>query len=129
MFLIELIEKNQIDLALSIFSKLMNVIIKNLRLSKKFYKLYEADDGTCTGEYNIINGMIPMKIFFNLLGIHHWNEDVIEFSGPSMFKDDVKVYFRGMGIICSQKGHKVITTGGKVIEIDNKNAQKIKIPS
>ena len=129
MFLIELIEKNQIDLALSIFSKMMNVIIKNLRLSKKFYKLYEADDGTCTGEYNIINGMIPMKIFFDLLGIHHWNEVEIEFSGPSMFKDDVKVYFRGMSIICSQKGHKVITTGGKVIEIDNKNAQKIKIPS
>lgn len=129
-FILEgLIENKQFDLAKKVFINLMKVVIKNLRLSKKFVKLFDANDGTCKGEYNIINGMIPLKIFFRLIGIHRWTDNEIEFIGSSIFKDDIKIFYRGLKVICSQKGHTIITSGGKNIELKAKNFQKIKIPS
>ncbi len=124
-----LIENQQLDLAKKIFINLMKVVIKNLRLSKKFFKLYDANDGTCKGEYNIINGMIPLKIFFRLVGIHRWTDNEIEFLGTSVFKNEVKIFYRGLQVICSQKGHTIITSGGKNIELKTNNYQIIKIPS
>lgn len=129
-FILEgLIENQQLDLAKKVFINLMKVVIKNLRLSKKFFKLYDADDGTCKGEYNIINGMIPLKTFLRLIGIHRWTDDEIEFMGSSVFKEDIKIFYRGIKVICSQKGHTIITSGGKIFELKTKNFQKIKIPS
>ncbi|PKO04686.1 MAG: hypothetical protein CVU41_15910 [Chloroflexi bacterium HGW-Chloroflexi-3] len=124
-----LIDNQQLDLAKKVFINLMKVVIKNLRLSKKFYKLYDAHDGTCKGEYNIINGMIPLKIFFRLIGIHRWTENEIEFMGSSVFKEEIKIFHRGLKVICSQKGHMIITSDGKIIELNTTNLQKIKIPS
>ncbi|MBW6472084.1 MAG: hypothetical protein K0B14_03070 [Anaerolineaceae bacterium] len=124
-----LIENQQLDLSKKVFINLMKVVIKNLRLSKKFFKLYDANDGTCKGEYNIINGMIPLKIFFRLIGIHRWTDNEIEFLGTSVFKKEVKIFYRGLQVVCSQKGHTIITSGGKNIELKTNNYQKIKIPS
>jgi hypothetical protein len=107
----------------------MKVVIKNLRLSKNFYKLYDAHDGTCKGEYNIINGMIPLKIFFRLIGIQRWTDNGIEFMGSSVFKEEIKIFHRGLKVICSQKGHTIINSDGKIIELNTTNLQKIKIPS
>jgi hypothetical protein len=70
-----------------------------------------------------------MKIFFRLIGIHRWTDDEIEFVGSSVFKDDIKIFNRGIKVICSQKGHTIITSDGKIIELKTKNFQKIKIPS
>lgn len=124
-----LIENHQFDLAKKVFSNLMKVVIKNLRLSKKFFKLYDANDGTCKGEYNIINGMIPLQIFFRLIGIHRWTDNEIEFLGTCVFKNEIKIFYRGLQVVCSQKGHTIITSGGKNIELNTTNFQKIKIPS
>jgi hypothetical protein len=124
-----LIENHQFDLAKKVFSNLMKVVIKNLRLSKKFFKLYDANDGTCKGEYNIINGMIPLKIFFRLIGIHRWTDNEIEFLGTCVFKNEIKIFYRGLQVVCSQKGHTIITSGGKNIELKTNNFQRIKIPS
>jgi hypothetical protein len=73
--------------------------------------------------------MIPMKIFFRLIGIHRWTDNEIEFMGSSVFRDEIKVFYRGLRVICSQKGHTIITSGGKITELKTKNFQKIKIPS
>jgi hypothetical protein len=124
-----LIKNHQFELAKKVYSNLMKVVIKNLRLSKKFFKLYDANDGTCKGEYNIINGMIPLKIFFRLIGIHRWTDNEIEFLGTSVFKNEIKIFYRGLQVVCSQKGHTIITSGGKSIELKTNNFQRIKIPS
>jgi hypothetical protein len=124
-----LIDHQQFDLAKNIFSHLMKAVIKNLRSSKNFFKLYDANSGTCSGEYNIINGMIPLRVFLRLLGIHQWTDGEIEFMGSSVFKNEIRIFYRGLSIICSQKGHTIITSTGNKIELKTRNYQKIKIPS
>lgn len=129
MLLEGLIEQQQLEMAKNIFNNLMKAVVKNLRSSKKFFKHYNAYDGTCTGEYNIINGMIPLKLFFRLIGIQRWTDHEIEFKGANLFKNEVKIFYRGLEIICSHKGHTIITSGGKTIELRNKDYRKIKIPT
>jgi hypothetical protein len=73
--------------------------------------------------------MIPLKIFFRLIGIHRWTENEIEFLGFSVFKEEIKIFHRGLKVICSQKGHTIINSDGKIIELNTTNLQKIKIPS
>jgi len=73
--------------------------------------------------------MIPLEIFFRLIGIRRWTDTEIDFMGSSVFKDDIKIFHRGLRVICSQKGHTIITSGEKIIELNAKNFQKIKIPS
>ena len=124
-----LIEHQHFDLAKNIFNHLMKAVIMNLRSSKKFFKLNDANDGTCSGEYNIINGMIPLKIFLKLIGIYKWTDSEIEFKGSSVFKNEIRIFYRGLSIICSQKGYTIITSNGKIIELKTRNYQKIKIPS
>ncbi|MDO9088500.1 MAG: hypothetical protein Q7U53_20020 [Anaerolineaceae bacterium] len=124
-----LILNQKYELARNLFTNLMKGLILNLRKSKKFYKLYDASNGACRGEYNIINGMIPLKVFFKLIGINRWTENEIEFSGTSVFKKEIKVQYRGLKVVSNQKGHSIFTSGGKVIEQNEKNFYKIKIPS
>ena len=113
----------------SVFTNLMNNLVINLQNSKKFYKLFDANNGNCTGEYNIINGMVPLTLFFNLCGIHHWSDKEIVFFGANQFSNDVIIYHRGLQVICSRENHKIITSGGKTIEVDTKDVTKVKIPT
>lgn len=124
-----LIEQQELELAKNLFNNLMKAVIKNLRLSKKFFKRYNAYDGTCTGEYNIINGMIPLKIFLRLLGIQRWTDHEIEFNGSNVFKNEIKLFYRGLKLICSQNSYTIITPGGKIIELKARIYQKVKIPT
>jgi hypothetical protein len=128
MILESLIHNNEFHLAREIFSNLMEVVIKNLRNLKKFYKLYNAIDGTCTGEYNIINGMIPLRSYLNLLGIGRWENNEIEFLGPSFYEEEVTIRHRGIRIICSNDGHTIYTSSGKIVELKDNNIHKITIP-
>ncbi len=124
-----LIDRGHSSFAGSVFTNLMNNLVINLQNSKKFYKLFDANNGNCAGEYNIINGMVPLTLFFNLCGIHHWSEKEIVFFGPNQFSNDVIIYHRGLQVLCSWKKHKIITSDGKTIEIETKNINKVKIPT
>ena len=124
-----LITNKNFDLANKIFNHLMAALIKNLQISKKFIKQYDASDGTCTGDYNIINGMIPLSIYLKLNGIHRWTENEIEICGAGIFKDEVKIQYRGVKVICSQRGHTIITPGERIFELFDKNYHKLKIPT
>lgn len=127
--LISLVNQGYSSFAKLVFTKLMNNVVKNLRTSKKFYKLFDANNGNCIGEYNIINGMVPLKLFFNLCGILHWSDEEIIFFGANQFANDVIIYHRGLKVICSRKIHKLISSGGAEIEVDTKNFNKVKIPT
>lgn len=123
-----LLDHHQIDLVRNNFEQLMDVITSNLQVSKKFYKLYDAHEGTCTGEYNIINGLVPLSLFFRLIGINYWSDNQIEFFGANQLKDDVIVFYRGLKVICTKTGHKIITSGGKMLDLNQNDKHKVTIP-
>lgn len=122
-----LADNNQTELAKVIFEKTIEIIIISLRGNKRFFKLYDADDETCTGEYNIINGMIPLKLYLKLLGIHRWADDEIELIGRSVFLNDVTVQYQGTKIICSHDGYTIFTSSGKKFDLRKNEHYKIKI--
>ena len=123
-----LLNNNHKEFALKVFERLMNAATLSLRNLKNFYKLYDADDGSCTGEYNIINGMVPIKLYFKLLGIHHWTENEIEITGNNVVQNEVTIHFRGTKMICAKDGYTIFTSSGKSLELKENKNYKIKIP-
>ena len=123
-----LLNNNHKELALKIFERLMDAATLSLQNLKNFYKLYDADDGSCTGEYNIINGMVPLKLYFNLLGINRWTENNIEITGNNVIQNEVTIHFRGTKMICAKDGYTIFTSSGKSLELKENKNYKIKIP-
>jgi hypothetical protein len=123
-----LIQNQNKELGYKIFEKMMSAAILNLQKLKNSYTLYDADDGTCTGEYNIINGMIPLKLFFNFLGILQWSNTEIIITGNNYLENKVSIQYRDIKIICAKDGYTIFTSGGKSLELKENKIYKIKIP-
>lgn len=124
-----LIKNGNRKLAYGLFEKLMNIVSENLRIYKNFYQYFDVDDGSCKGEYNIINGLVPLKVFFNLLGIQHWTENEIKITGDNVVENGVSIQFRGTKLVCSKDGYTIFTSDGKSLELKEDKIYEIKIPS
>ncbi len=124
-----LIQNGYRKLAYVVFEKLMSVISENLRIYKNFYQFFDVDDGASIGEYNIINGLVPLKVYFNLLGIQYWTEDEIKITGNNVVENDVSIQFRGTKLVCSKDGYTIFTSDGKSLELKEDKIYEIKIPS
>ena len=111
-----LIECGFRDEAMTLWSNNINAITKNLKLFRKFMKYYDASDGYGSGDYNIINGMAPLRVFIRLAGIKKWNPKEIIIDSTSQFEETVNIRYRGITVHCSQHGHQIISPGSKIIE-------------
>lgn len=120
-FIIEgLIKHQQLDLALALFENIMQAVIKNLKMFKKFYKFYDASDGYGSGDYNIVNGLIPIETFLKLIGIGFWTHEKIEFTHYNPFPNPIKIQYRATTILCEKDQFRVIFPGGNQFEVNGK---------
>ena len=117
------------DEAMTLWSNNINAITKNLKLFHKFMKYYDASDGYGSGDYNIINGMVPLRVFIKLAGIKKWNSKEIIIDSTSQFEEPVNIRYRGITVHCSQHGHQIISPGSKIIETIGNGPHKIKLPA
>ncbi|PKO17895.1 MAG: hypothetical protein CVU39_05280 [Chloroflexi bacterium HGW-Chloroflexi-10] len=123
-----LIEYGFYTQAREIFTNMLSAVIKNLKLFKRFQKLYDASDGYGTSDYNIINGMIPVRVFLKLLGIQKWSKSEILIDHSSLFEQDITIVHRGYQIICHSQGHTIQSPGGKTIETHGNGPHQIQLP-
>lgn len=117
------------DEAMTIWSNNLNAINKNLKLFHKFMKYYDASDSYGSGDYNIINGMVPLRVFIKLVGIKKWNSKEIIIDSTSQFEEPVNIRYRGITVHCSQHGHQIISPGSKIIETIGNGPHRIKLPA
>lgn len=117
-FILEgLINHNQIKLASELYTNLTNAVIKNLKLFKRFYKTYDASDGYGSGDYNIVNGLLPVETFLKLIGISFWSESKIEFTHYNPFDEPIQVQNRATTVVCGRDHFEIIFPGGDRFQI------------
>ncbi len=117
-FILEgLIRHGQLKLATELYTNLMNAVLKNLKLFKRFYKNYDASDGYGSGDYNIVNGLLPIETYLNLIGIGFWSESKIEFIHYNPFHEPVRIQYRGTTLVCDQNQFEIIFPGGDRFQI------------
>lgn len=124
-----LISSGYRDVARTIWSNNLSAITKNLNLFHKFMKLYDASDGYGSGDYNIINGMVPLRVLIKLAGINKWTSKEIIIDSISQFEEPVNIRYRGIMVHCNQQGHQIISPGSKIIETIGNGPHIIKLPA
>lgn len=109
-----------------IFENLMRGIVKNLKMFHRFHELYDASDGYGIGDYNIINGLAPVKLFLKLCGIENWSSSEIQFGKKSIFNQQIRIQYQGTNVICTPKGNILILPGGNRIEVEEQSSFKLR---
>ncbi len=117
-FILEgLIKHGQVVLASELYTNLMNAVVKNLKLFKRFYKTYDASDGYGSGDYNIVNGLLPVETFLRLIGIGFWSESKIEFTHYNPWNEPIRLQHRATTIVCDQDNFEITFPGGDSFQI------------
>lgn len=111
-----------------IFSNNISAVTKNLKLFHRFMQQYDASDGYGSGEYNIINGLLPISIFLKLAGIKKWSLSEVIIDRISVFEKPITILFRGNTIKTGSSGHTFYSPGGTIIQTSGKGPHHIRIP-
>ena len=64
-------------------SRLMSAVVTSLKSERTFRRYYHADSGTGSGERNAINGLAPLELFLQALGLHIVSPTRIELRGAT----------------------------------------------
>lgn len=109
------------ETAAQLTTNLMNAIIKNLKENGSFYTLYNADTGQGLHECNTVDGLAPLELFLETLGVRIISPREIALEGRNPFPWPVTVTYRGTTItrrkrrttITFPDGQSVATTDSK----------------
>ncbi len=86
------------DLAAKLVSKLMGAIIKNLKENGKFYACYDAETGQGLQEHNTVDGLAPLELFLETLGVRIISPRKFAIEGRNPFPWPVTITYRGTSI-------------------------------
>lgn len=93
-----LIKYGERDTAAELVGNLMRGVIKNLKESGKFYTSYHAETGQGLQEYNTVDGLAPLELFLETLGLKILSPHKIALEGRNPFPWAVTVTYRGTHI-------------------------------
>lgn len=93
-----LLKRDQRQLAASLMTRIMKLIIKNLASSRSFFAEYHGVTAAGMGSGYEITGMAPLGLFLRILGvrIEHQREVVVE--GKNPFPWPVSIRYRGLDV-------------------------------
>ena len=103
--------------AARLFVRNMSAVIQNLKQNRAFYARYHAEKGTGIGERNALNGMAPVGLFLQVLGVEILSASRVRLEGDNPFPWDVTVQYKGLKIIRGQKKTEIIFANGKSVTV------------
>ncbi|HLO28245.1 MAG TPA: hypothetical protein VK249_03865, partial [Anaerolineales bacterium] len=96
---------------------IMNGVIQNLEQNRAFYARYHAEKGTGLGERNALNGLAPVGLFMEVLGVEILSGTRVKLEGANPFPWDVTIQYRGLKVIRGQQKTEVIFANGKSVTV------------
>jgi hypothetical protein len=87
----------QTDAAL-LTARLMSAVIQNLKKQHAFFRAYHAETGEGLGERNTLQGLAPLGLFLETLGIIIQSPTRLTLSGKNPFPWPVTVKYRGLTV-------------------------------
>ncbi len=103
--------------ALELFSRLMNLVVKNLKASHAFYEYYSGSDGAAGGHKNALSGLLPVSLYLQLAGIRIISPTSVELFRGSAFPAKLTVRYRGMHITREGEFSQVRLPNGKLTRV------------
>jgi hypothetical protein len=105
--------------AAELVTRLMKAAVQNLKREAAFRRYYHADSGQGMGERNALNGLAPLGLFLDVLGVRLFSPRKVGLSGFNPFPLPVTVKYRGLTIFRQKDKSIVIFPDGQTVTIDD----------
>ena len=107
------------NIAAELVSRLMIVIVQSLKQSHAFRRYYHAETGNGTGERDPLQGLAPLGLFLDALGVRLISPNRVMLTGFNPFPWPVTVKYRGMTILRQKDKTTVIFSDGQTVTVDD----------
>ena len=94
---------------------LMSAVIQNLKRSQSFYRNYHAETGAGLGERNTLQGLAPLGLFMDALGVEIISQTRVILRGENLFPWPVTVKYRGLTVSRLMGQTEVIFPNGQTV--------------
>ncbi len=98
---------------------IMSAVIQNLKRSHAFYHAYHAETGAGLGEQNALNGLAPVGLFLQTLGVEILSPTRVRLRGENPFPWPVTVKYRGLTVTRQTSQTEIIFPNGQVATLDD----------
>lgn len=100
-------------------TRLMDAIVETLKSEGAFRKAYQADSGRGVGERNALNGLAPLGLFMDALGVRIISPNRVHLFGNNPFPWPITLKYRGLTIIRQAKITLIIFPDGQTVNVDD----------
>jgi hypothetical protein len=105
--------------AAELVSRLMRGVVRNLKREAAFRRYYHAETGAGVGERNALNGLAPVGLYLDALGVRLISPRKVSLSGFNPFPLPVTVKYRGLTVLRQKDKTIVIFPDGQTVTVDD----------
>jgi hypothetical protein len=105
--------------AAQITARLMTAVIQNLKEKHAFFRAYHSETGAGIGERNALQGLAPLGLFLDTLGLTIQSPGKITLTGKNPFPWPVTVKYRGLTVTRQAEQTVVIFPGGQMLTLND----------
>ncbi len=113
--------------AAELVSRLMNAITLHLEKHKSFAQSYNSGSGQGVGEHNSLQGLAPLSLFLDVLGLQVISPIKVRLEGQNPFPWPVTVKYRGLTVLRELDKTRVTFPGGQTAVIKSPNPQVVEL--
>ncbi len=99
--------------AAELVKRLMDAITQNLKTHKAFAHNYHVITGRGVGERNALQGLAPLRLFLDTIGVRLISPTKVAIEGQNPFPHPVTIAFRGLSITREAKKTRITFPGGQ----------------
>jgi hypothetical protein len=107
--------------AAELVSRLMDTIIPTLKQEGAFRKYYHAETGQGMGESNTVDGLAPLGLFLETLGIRIYSPQKVGLEDFNPFPRPITVKYRGLTVLRQKEKTTVIFPDGQTHSVSSPN--------
>jgi hypothetical protein len=78
---------------------MMNAVIQNLKQNRSFYQRYHAETGAGIGERNAVQGLAPVGLFMQSLGVNILSSTRVKLEGKNLYPWPVTIKYKGLTVV------------------------------
>jgi hypothetical protein len=100
-------------------ARLMSAVIQNLKKQHAFFRAYHAETGEGLGERNPLQGLAPLGLFLETLGVAIQSPTRLTLTGKNPFPWPVTVKYRGLTVTRQAEQTVVVFPDGQTLTLDD----------
>ena len=105
--------------AAELVTRIMKGIVDSLKRDRCFRRYYHADTGQGIGDRNALQGLAPLGLFLEALGVRLISPHRVALSGFNPFPWPVTVKYRGLTVMRQREKTMVIFPDGQTVTVDD----------